>query len=84
MNTVSASDLARNTRKILDRVSSRGETVLVERNRTTVARIVPPERIMTADQALSGLRATLKPKHARDWLKDSKGTFGEGVSNPWE
>ena len=50
MQTVSATELSRKTREILDQVAGRGETVVVERNRTVIAQIVPPERTMTAAQ----------------------------------
>jgi antitoxin (DNA-binding transcriptional repressor) of toxin-antitoxin stability system len=84
MQTISATELARNTRKILDKVASYGETVAVERNHTMVAKIVPPERTMTAHQALAGLGfPLLTPKQATTWLKDSKGGFNETVRDPW-
>jgi len=82
--TVSATDLARNTRKILDDVANRGETVAVERNHVTVARIVPPEPTMTAAQALAGLDPVMTPDQARAWLKDSRGDFDDAVADPWE
>lgn len=59
MQTISATDLARNTREILDKVASRGEIMVVERNHIMIAKIVPPERAMTAHQALAGLRFPL-------------------------
>lgn len=40
MNTVTATELARQTRQILDAVAGRGETVIIERNNMPVARIV--------------------------------------------
>jgi antitoxin (DNA-binding transcriptional repressor) of toxin-antitoxin stability system len=83
MQTISATDLARNTREILDGVASRGETVAVERNRVTIARIVPPERTMTAAQALAGLQPMLTPNQADAWLKDSRQNFDETVRDPW-
>ena len=84
MQTISATDLARNTRKILDSVASRGETVVVERNHTMIAQIVPPERTMTAAQALAGLTLpVLTQKQAATWLKDSKDAFDEAVRDPW-
>lgn len=83
MQTVSATDLARNTREILDGVTSRGETVAVERNRMMIALIVPPERTMTATQALAGLRPVLTPKQADAWMKDSRQGFDETVRDPW-
>ena len=83
MQIISATDLARNTRKILDDVASRGETVEIERNHVTVARLVPPEPVMTAAQALSGLRPILTPGQAAAWLKESREGFDHRVDDPW-
>jgi antitoxin (DNA-binding transcriptional repressor) of toxin-antitoxin stability system len=83
MQTISATDLARNTREILDRVASRGETVAIERNHTMIAQIVPPVRTMTALQALAGLTPPmLTMTQAAAWLKDSKEDFGDAVRDP--
>ena len=84
MQTISATDLARNTRDILDRVAGGGEIVMVERNRTVIAKITPPERMMTATQALAGLRPVMTAKQAASWLKQSRGAFDEAVRDPWE
>lgn len=84
MHTVSATELARNIREILDRVAGRGEVVMVERNRTVVARILPPERSMTAAQALAELQTALTPGQAAAWLKESREGFDEAVRDPWE
>jgi len=84
MLTISATDLARNTREILDAVASRGETVEVQRNQTVVARIMPPQRTMTAAQAFEGLRIpALTTTQADNWLRDSRGEFDETVRDPW-
>ena len=84
MQTISATDLARNTRAILDRVVSRGETVTIERNHILIAQIAPPERTMTASQALAGLgRSELALKQAAAWLKDSRDHFDDAVRDPW-
>lgn len=89
MQTITATDLARNTREILDKVASRGETVAIERNHTMIAQIMPPQRTMTASQALAGLAlpvpalAVLTPTQAAAWLKDSKEDFGNAVRDPW-
>lgn len=81
--TISATELARNTRKILDDVASRGESVAIERNHVTVARIVPPAPTMTAAQALAGLRPMLTPEEGASWLEDSRGDFDQTVGDPW-
>ncbi|MGE0007706.1 MAG: type II toxin-antitoxin system Phd/YefM family antitoxin [Parvibaculaceae bacterium] len=83
MKTISATDLARNTREILDLVVGRGETVVVERNRVLIAQIVPPDRMMTAAQAVAGLKPTLKPDQAAAWLKQSREIFDDAVRDPW-
>lgn len=83
MQTITATDLARNTREVLDRVFSRGETVDVRRNQMLIARIVPPEPSMTAQQALAGLDAMLTPAQASAWLRDSHNDFDDAVLDPW-
>jgi antitoxin (DNA-binding transcriptional repressor) of toxin-antitoxin stability system len=87
MQTISATELARNTSKILDRVISGGESVAVERNRAVIAQIIPAARTMTAAQALSGLEPGLSTEQAAAWLRDSKEEFGDkfdqAVRDPW-
>lgn len=87
METISATELARNTSKILDRVISHGEGVAVERNRSVIARIIPAGRTMTATDALAGLDQGLSPEQAARWLRDSREGFGEEfdqtVRDPW-
>lgn len=83
MQTISATDLARNTRKILDAVAGQGETVLVERNHVAIACIVPPEPVISASQALAGFRPLLTPQQAAGWLQDSRNAFDEGLTDPW-
>lgn len=84
MQIINATDLARNTRDILDKVAIRGETVIIERNHTTIAQIMPPPQTITASQALAGLTfPLLTPAQAAAWLKDSKSDFGDGVRDPW-
>jgi antitoxin (DNA-binding transcriptional repressor) of toxin-antitoxin stability system len=83
MLTITATDLARNTRKILDAVASRSETVLVERNNMTIARITPPEPHMTASQTLAGFQRLVTPEQATSWLQDSRTGFDDTVQDPW-
>jgi antitoxin (DNA-binding transcriptional repressor) of toxin-antitoxin stability system len=84
MQTISATELARNTREILDRVATRGETVTIERNHTLIAQIMPPLRTMTATQALAGLTfPSMTALQAKTWLKDSREGFGDMVLDPW-
>lgn len=84
MQTVSVTDLARNTREILDKVAIGGETMAVERNLAVIAHIVPPVRTMTASQALAGLPLPiLKPTRSTAWIEDNRQDFGDAVRDPW-
>ncbi len=83
MQNVSASDLARNTSAILERILT-GETVRVMRNRTEIAHIIPAKRTMTAAQAIAGLEGKLTPTQGDSWLTESRGEFDQEVRNPWE
>ncbi len=83
MQTITATDLARHTRAILDTVVMRGETVSVERNHLTIARIVPAEPTMTAARALADFRQTLTPEQATRWLASRANTMDETVRDPW-
>ncbi len=82
MQVISASDLARNTSAVLERILT-GETLSVMRNHTEVAHIVPARRRMTAAQAVAGLAGKLTPAQGNSWLKDSHGEFDEEVKDPW-
>ena len=83
MQTITDADLARQTRRILDAVMCHGETVVVERDRTPVARIVPAPPAMTAAQALAGLATTLTPRQADAWLAESRFEFADDMRDPW-
>ncbi len=87
MQIISASDLARKTSAILERILT-GETVSVVRNRTEIAHIVPAKRAMTAAQAIAGLEGKLTLAQGDSWLQDSRtefdqGEFDEEVPDPW-
>jgi antitoxin (DNA-binding transcriptional repressor) of toxin-antitoxin stability system len=43
MQTISATELARNTREVLDRVVTGGEVVAIERNHALIAQIGPAD-----------------------------------------
>lgn len=85
MQTVSATDLARNTREILDNVANGGQTVAVERNQVLIATIMPALPTMTAAQAFSSLPLPmLTAAEAAAWLKDSRDeSFDNTIHNPW-
>jgi antitoxin (DNA-binding transcriptional repressor) of toxin-antitoxin stability system len=85
IQTISATELARNTREILDSVAAHGSTIVVERNRSRVVKISPCERTLTAAQVLEGMDQYMlfSAQEASAWLKDSKDNFGHLVDDPW-
>lgn len=82
-NTVTATELARNTRTVLDQVLSQGMAISVERNQRVIAQIVPVARPMCAREVLSSLQPTLTAADACQWLRDSRADFDEGLGDPW-
>ena len=83
METITATDLARKTREVLDTVARGRETVIVERNHIAIAQIVPPENAMTVGQALALIRPGLTAGEGSRWLKDSRGNFSDNVRDAW-
>jgi antitoxin (DNA-binding transcriptional repressor) of toxin-antitoxin stability system len=85
MQIISATELARNTRQILDKVVSQGDAVTIERNHSVIAQIVPAPKQMNAAQILAGLatRPALSTSQAKRWLKASKSSFDNGLKDPW-
>lgn len=89
MRTITATELARNLREILDRLSREGEDVVVERNNREVARITPVPARQTALEALGDLYRTLAEDAAAGWAEEARRAFDERtaadeVRDPWE
>lgn len=85
MQTVTATDLSRNFRVMLNRVEFQREELLIMRNNSPVARLVPGVATMTAAEAFADLYMTLPQKAGENWLADSRlddNQQGE-VRDPW-
>jgi antitoxin (DNA-binding transcriptional repressor) of toxin-antitoxin stability system len=81
--------LARNLRRVLDRLAIEGEEIVIERNREQVARLLPGPARQTALEAMADLYRTLPEDAAATWEADSrrgrwKGSrLDKGVRDPW-
>lgn len=86
MHVVTATDLARNFRTMLDKVEFHHEELLVLRNNHAVARVIPFPAPMTAQEVFSDLHRILPEKAAKGWLADSRSDElrSNEVSDPWE
>lgn len=86
MRTVSATELARNFKAMLDTVEFKHEELIVIRNNHEVARIIPGLSTMTALDAMADIYRSLPDEAGAGWLKDSKSgseTLKDGVRDPW-
>lgn len=89
MKTLTATDVARNFRSVLDAVEREQEEVVVVRNRRQVARLVPEPLEQNALEVLSDLVSKLDEKTGaslteaiRKSRKSHSGTLSE-LRNPW-
>ena len=89
MRTITATELARNLRRVLDRLAIEGDEIVIERNREQVARLLPGPARQTALEAMADLYRTLPEDAAATWEADSrrgrwKGSrLDKGVRDPW-
>jgi antitoxin (DNA-binding transcriptional repressor) of toxin-antitoxin stability system len=89
MKIITATVLARNLRRILDRLSIEGEEIVIERNREQVARLLPGPARQNALEAMADLYRTLPEEAGATWEADnrkgrSKGSrLHRGVRDPW-
>ena len=89
MRTITATELARNLRRVLDRMVIEGEEIVIERNREQVARLLPGPARQTALEAMADLYRTLPEDAAATWEADSrrgrwKGSrLDKGIRDPW-
>ena len=89
MKTITATELARNLRQVLDRLATEGEEIVVERNREQVARLLPGPARQTALEAMADLYRTLPEDAAATWEADSRrgrwrgSRLNKGVRDPW-
>lgn len=89
MKTMTATELARNLSKILDRLAVEREEIMIERNHRQVARLIPGPGRLTALEALADLYRTLPEDAAARWEADSRAAglrderLPKGVRDPW-
>ncbi|MGH7814324.1 MAG: type II toxin-antitoxin system Phd/YefM family antitoxin [Candidatus Binataceae bacterium] len=89
MKNITAAELARNLREVLDRLAANGEDLVIERNNRQVARLIPGPGRMTALEAMVDIYRTLPERAAATWeagiragrLKHDR--LPRGVRDPW-
>jgi antitoxin (DNA-binding transcriptional repressor) of toxin-antitoxin stability system len=89
MKTITATELARNLRRVLDRVVADGEEVVIERNHEQIARLVAGPGRQNALEAMADLYRTLPEDVAATWERDARtarwrgSKLAKGVRDPW-
>lgn len=89
MKTITATELARNLRQVLDEIQTHGQELIIERNHAQIARLIPGPGRQNALEAMSDLYRTLSPQAAENWLKDSQSgplsqqTIDANARDPW-
>ncbi len=86
MQTMTATEVNRNFRRVLDALEHGGTEIVVMRNHQPVARLIPGAPRLTALEALSDLHRTLDDADGDAWLKDlrtaDRAVEGE-LRDPW-
>ncbi len=86
MQKVSATEFARNLRKVLDRIGETGEEYVVERGKRPVVKLSPVPEGRTAKEVMADLYRVLPDQAGDDWLKDARrgqSCLDDEVRDPW-
>lgn len=86
MLQITATDLARNFKQMMNLVEFQGEELLIIRNNHQVAKIIPGSARMTAIEAMSDLYRTLPDDAGAAWASDSREETLDNLNNlrdPW-
>jgi len=86
MRIITATELGRNLRRVLDNIMSTHEEYVIERNHRPVARLVPGPGHQTALEAMADLYRTLPEDAGENWIENSRdaaGTLDEELRDPW-
>ena len=89
MKIITATELARNLRRVLDRLAVEGEEIVIERNHQQIARLIPGPGRQNALEAMADLYRILPEEAAKTWQADARrgrwkgSTLDKGVRDPW-
>jgi antitoxin (DNA-binding transcriptional repressor) of toxin-antitoxin stability system len=89
VKTITATELARNLRRVLDQVVAQGSEIVIERHHAQIARLVAGPGRQNALEAMADLYRTLPDDVAETWERDAKASrwkgskVAKGVRDPW-
>ena len=83
---MTATELARNLSRVLDRLEHESEEITVIRNKHTIAHIVPGTPVMTAMEAFSDLVGAISEDDGEAWIRDCESihnSMKDELRDPW-
>ena len=86
MLQITATELSRKFKQMMNLVEFQGEELIIIRNNHQVARIIPGPATMTALEAMSDIYRTLPEDAGATWVSDSREGNIDSLSNlrdPW-
>ena len=86
MLQITATELARKFKQMMNLVEFKGEELIIVRNNHQIAKIIPGPSTMTALEAMSDLYRTLPEDAGMTWMKDSREGAAADLSevrDPW-
>ena len=86
MLQITATELARKFKQMMNLVEFQGEELIIVRNNHQVAKIIPGPAPMTAIEAMSDLYRTLPDDAGAEWVSESREGTTDNLTNlrdPW-
>ncbi len=86
MLQITATELARKFKQMMNLVEFQGEELIIIRNNHPVAKIIPGPATMTAIEAMSDLYRTLPDDAGAAWVSDSREVTLDNLTSlrdPW-
>ncbi len=87
MRRITATELARNLKQMMDLVEFKGEELVIVRNNHQVAKITPGPATMNALEAMADLYRTLPDDAGTTWVRDSRKGAADKIAtvrDPWD
>ena len=87
MKVMVAADFTRDAARVLEQVEKDNEEVVIMRDETPVARLVPGGRAMTLREVYHRFHGRLTDEEGEAWLRDMEGfdrPLSEELRDPWE
>ena len=86
MLRVTATEMARKFKQMMNLVEFEGEELVIIRNNHQVAKIIPGPATMTALEAMADLYRTLPDKAGKEWVRDGREGAPDSLTrlrDPW-